>query len=29
MPITSKRPSSVISATIAQTLWVPMSSPTM
>ncbi len=28
MPITSRRPSSVISATIAQILWVPMSSPT-
>ena len=28
MPMTSSRPSSVISATIAQTLCVPMSSPT-
>jgi len=28
MPITSSRPSSVISATIAQILWVPMSRPT-
>jgi len=29
MPMTSSRPSSVISATIAQILWVPMSRPTM